>query len=78
MRQKEIRMLKDMQAFITFAIEKSEEHDHITLGWTLSTLGHDIWGTINNERGFVPRTKGYMKIVIDLATEKVKELSKGK
>jgi hypothetical protein len=56
MEKQEIKALKDITAFIEFAIEK--ELPFIT---TLLNVGHDVHGLVDgiNDPMFLPRTHGY-------------------
>jgi hypothetical protein len=53
----ELEALKDIAAFINFGIESG-------LGfWSiLGNVSHDIQGLCKENRGFLPRTKGYSKL----------------
>lgn len=56
--KKEVETLKDLQAFIEFAI-KNHRKKRVTFSWTLVDLAHDIGGTVREDKCFVPRTRGY-------------------
>ena len=54
MEAEEKQALDDMIGFIKFGISRNER-----FGWVLANLGHDIYGFLQKEPGFSPRTLGY-------------------
>lgn len=56
MTKEEVQVLRDIQGWIDFCIMGNN-----TLMHTLSHIGHDINGIVNEDIGFLPRTRGYAK-----------------
>lgn len=59
MNKKEAKVLRDLQAFIGWAIESKQSYFSV-----LGTIGHDVSGLFNaDDKLFLPRTSGYAERV---------------
>lgn len=56
MTQKELETLQDLVGFIEWSVVNQRDYR-----WILSNLGHDLFGILNDEPCFLPRTSGYRK-----------------
>lgn len=69
MTERELNLLLDMQAFITFCIENG-----LSFRTAVGTIGHDVNGILAPgdmfERGiFAPKVGGYQKVLSELSQE---------
>lgn len=69
MTQRELDVLRDMQAFITFCIENG-----LSFRTAVGTISHDVNGILAPgdmfERGiFAPKVLGYQRVLSDLSEE---------
>ena len=55
MRNKEAKILRDMEAFIRYALLS----ERFKFTEVLFTLGHDVSGILNKDKCFLPRTHNY-------------------
>ncbi len=61
MSPEEVRLFRDMQAFIEFCIEGG-----LSSVMVLGVLAHDANGLLRQETGFTPQVTGYAKALEDL------------
>lgn len=66
MSEKEIRMLRDLAAYIVWSLQYRDNYNRV-----LYNVDHDCVGILTNDSCFLPRTTGYEKILTGTDVSKV-------